>query len=47
MKIIQTAKLKKWNVACEYICVELSMSDAMNKKDIITQNVSSNKECYV
>lgn len=29
------------------ICVELSMSDAMNKKDIITQNVLSNKECYV
>lgn len=28
-------------------CVELSMSDAMNKKDIITQNVLSNKECYV
>lgn len=28
-------------------CVELSMSDAMNKKDIITQNVLSNKEFII
>lgn len=29
------------------ICVELSMSDALSKKDIITQNVLSNKKNYV
>lgn len=28
-------------------CVELSMREDMNKKDIITQNVLSNKECYI